>query len=73
MDNPLNRYSLGDRTPGLKRNADGLTITIGGNRPADISNWLPAPAGLYRLALRLYEGRQDVVDATWFPPSLTRM
>jgi hypothetical protein len=72
-DNPLNRYSLGDRTPGLKRDEDGLTITIGGNRPADISNWLPAPAGPYRLALRIYEGRQDVVDATWFPPSLTRM
>ncbi len=71
-DNPLNRYSIGDRTPGLKRSADGLTITIGGKRPEDISNWLPAPAGPYRPGLRIYEGRQDVVDATWFPPSLTQ-
>ncbi len=71
-DNPLNRYSLGDRTPGLKRNADGLTITIGGSQPADISNWLPAPTGRYGLGLRIYEGRQDVVDAIWFPPALKR-
>jgi hypothetical protein len=71
-DNPLDRHSIGDRTPGLKHNADGLKIIIGGNRPEDISNWLPAPAGPYRIHLRIYEGRQAVVDATWFPPSLRR-
>ena len=71
-DNPLNCYSIGDRTPGLLRNADGLTITIGGEPPSDPSNWLPAPAGSYMLGLRLYEGRSDVVDATWFPPPLMR-
>jgi hypothetical protein len=71
-DNPLNRYSLGDRTAGLKRSADGLMITIGGDRPLDTSNWLPAPSGPYTLGLRIYEGRQDVVDATWFPPPLER-
>jgi len=71
-DNPLNRYSLGDRNPGLVRNADGLSITIGGDPPSDFSNWLPAPAGPYRLGLRLYEGRSDVVEATWFPPPLVR-
>jgi hypothetical protein len=71
-DNPLNRYSLGDRTPGLKRDADGLKITIGGDQPDDTSNWLPAPSGSYQLGLRIYEGRQDVVDASWFPPPLER-
>jgi len=71
-NNPLNRYSLGDRTPGLRRTDDGLTITIGGGPPADPSNWIPAPAGPYMLGLRLYEGRSDVVDASWFPPPLMR-
>jgi hypothetical protein len=71
-DNPLNRYSIGDRTPFLIRNDEGLEITIGGEPPSDTSNWLPAPAGPYMLGLRIYEGRSDVVDATWFPPSLGR-
>jgi hypothetical protein len=71
-DNPLNRYSLGDRTPGLKRTSKGLSLLIGGPRPSDPSNWLPAPPGPYRLGLRIYEGRQEVVEALWFPPPLRR-
>jgi hypothetical protein len=71
VDNALDRYSIGDRTPGLRRDPDGgLTITVGAARPADASNWLPAPAGPCFLALRAYEGRPPVVDATWFPPDL---
>ncbi len=27
----------------------------------------------YRLGLLIYEGRSDVVEATWFPPSLIRI
>jgi hypothetical protein len=72
-DNSLERYSLGDRTPGLSRNTDGLAITIGAEPPPDITNWLPAPEGPYILGLRIYEGRSDVVDATWFPPPLIRI
>jgi hypothetical protein len=72
-DNPLNRYSLGDRTPGLRRDGGGLAIVIGGEPPADTGNWLPAPPGPYALGLRIYEGRKDVVDATWFPPPLMRL
>jgi hypothetical protein len=71
VENELDRWSIGDRTPGLQRDDDGgLTITIGGSRPTPTSNWLPAPAGRYRLGLRVYEGRPEVVDATWFPPPL---
>ncbi len=72
-DNPFDRYSLGDRTPDLLRTDEGLTITIGGDHPADPSNWLPAPPGPYVLGLRVYEGRSDVVEATWFPPPLKRI
>ncbi|MEW6185033.1 MAG: DUF1254 domain-containing protein [Thermodesulfobacteriota bacterium] len=69
-DNPLNRYSLGDRSPELQRTAQGLSLTIGGPTPSETTNWLPAPPGPYRLGLRIYEGRQDVVEAKWFPPPL---
>ena len=71
VPNVLGRYSIGDRTPGLQREADGsLAVTIAHERPADPANWLPAPAGPCVLALRAYEGRPPVVDATWFPPDL---
>ena len=71
VDNEMNRYAIGDRTAGLRRDETGaLTFTIGGPRPADASNWLPAPDGRYLLVLRVYEGHPDVVDATWFPPPL---
>jgi hypothetical protein len=70
--NDLDRYSIGDRTPGLRRDDDGgLSITIGGPRPDDTTNWLPAPDGPYGLGLRVYEGAPQVVDASWFPPPLT--
>jgi hypothetical protein len=43
----INRYAIGDRTPGLKRDADGgLTLYIQGTSPCKDkeSNWLPSPA-----------------------------
>jgi hypothetical protein len=47
--NPIDRYSIGDRTPGLRRDSDGsLTILIQHEQPADTSNWLPAPAAPFR-------------------------
>ena len=72
VPNEIDRYSIGDRTPGLRFDDDGaLTIVVGGPRPTDTANWLPAPAGRYSLGLRVYEGRPDVVTADWFPPPLT--
>ena len=55
--NPLQRYSIGDRTPGLAKAADGrLTIAIGHEPPADVPevNWLPAPAGPFGIVMRAY-------------------
>jgi len=55
--NPINRYAIGDRTPGLKYNADGsLDIYIQYENPGKDkeSNWLPAPADdKFSLLLRL--------------------
>lgn len=71
VDNEISRFSIGDRTPDLRREADGtLAVTISHARPAQVENWLPAAGGPCVLVLRAYEGRSDVVDARWFPPDL---
>lgn len=58
--NPLNRHSIGDRTRGLRIEADGsLTIVISHEPPADPTNWLPAPAGPFYLMLRMYHPREE--------------
>jgi hypothetical protein len=73
--NPLGRYAVGDRTRGLRRGRDGsVTIFIQHQRPAGAarSNWLPAPAGRFRVALRLYEPRRSALSGGWRPPPLAR-
>ena len=71
VENELQRYALGDRTPGLRTDADGgLTVVFSATRPAEDENWLPVPAGPYLLGLRVYEGLPAVVDCEWFPPAL---
>lgn len=74
--NQIDRYSIGDRTPGLVRNADGsITITISNAEPTDPvarANWLPAPAAEFRPLLRMYNPRPDVFDGTFQIPPITR-
>lgn len=53
--NPIQRYSLGDRSPSLEFDADGgLTLTLQQQAPSNPGNWLPTPAGPFNLLLRLY-------------------
>jgi hypothetical protein len=53
--NPIGRYSVGDRTPGLQRRADGsIELLLQHEAPADTRNWLPTPAGPMALTLRAY-------------------
>lgn len=65
-DNPLSRYAIGDRTAGLKREADGsLNLWIGRADPGGdrSANWLPAPkAGPFALYLRAYLPRPELLD-----------
>jgi len=75
VDNPVDRYSIGDRTPGLKRNRDGsLRIYIQSGSPGKDkeSNWLPAPDGVFTMTMRIYRPRQAVLDGSWVPPALKR-
>ncbi len=73
VDNPIGRYSIGDRTPGLRRHDDGsLTIMIQHDQPADTSNWLPAPAAPFRPVLRLYQPRPEILDGSYQIPPVTK-
>jgi hypothetical protein len=61
--NPIDRYSIGNRTPGLKFAKDGsLTIYLQHAKPdqEQQSNWLPTPSGPFYLSMRLYGPRQEV-------------
>ncbi len=77
VSNPINRYSIGDRTPGIVRDEDGsLTITISHTKPASdaaTANWLPSPAGDFRPVLRMYEPAPSVLDQTYVVPPITRI
>ena len=73
-DNPLDRYAIGDRTPGLTTNADGsLDIWIGHTDPGPdkASNWLPAPSGPFALFLRAYLPKSELLDGHYRLPPIT--
>lgn len=75
VENPIRRYSVGDRTQGLVKNADGsIDILIQRERPdgALAANWLPAPAGAIRLSLRAYLPRRELRERTFKVPPVRR-
>ena len=75
VENPIARYALGDRTAGLRRDADGgLTILLQHDPPPAErqANWLPAPAGRFLLSLRLVRARRSVLADRWPLPVITR-
>jgi hypothetical protein len=73
--NPINRFSVGDRS-GMQLDPDGgLTIYLQRESPGagKESNWLPAPDGPFFLFLRAYLPEEDIVNQTWQPPKIMRM
>lgn len=74
--NRLNRYLINSpMLPDLVKDADGgLTLYIQNESPgADKeANWLPAPEGLFFLAMRLYWPKEQALDGTWKAPPLER-
>ena len=73
VDNAANRYSIGDRTEGLKTEKDGsLTITLSADKPSDAANWLPAPKGPFYLVLREYSPGPAVLNGSWQPPKIKK-
>ena len=75
--NAIDRYAIGDRTPGLVRNADGsLDIWIqpaGPTDPAQRANWLPSPKqNKFYMNARIYQPRPEVLDPAWKMPAVQR-
>ena len=72
VENPIKRYTFGDRTPGAVTNPDGsLDIFIQQDAPSNANeraNWLPSPAGGFNLNLRLYVPDDSLQKGTWKPP-----
>lgn len=74
--NPVDRYSIGDRSEGLRYEADGsLSIRIQQTSPgADLeSNWLPAPPGPFYLVFRFYGPTDEALSGRWAVPALRRL
>jgi hypothetical protein len=71
--NPLHRYAVGDRS-GLEANPDGsVDVYIQAAAPAGHeSNWLPAPAGSFKLWLRAYVPGAAALDGTYLPPPVVQ-
>jgi hypothetical protein len=75
-DNVLHRWAIGDRTPGLDRNADGsLDILMQRDPPDDgeFSNWLPLPDCRFHLGLRNYEPRAELLEGRFRYPAIERI
>ncbi|WP_322056069.1 DUF1254 domain-containing protein [Paraburkholderia sp. J63] len=72
--NSLNRYLINSpMLPTLKRDADGgLTLYVQHESPGPKheSNWLPAPAGPFFIAMRLYWPKQAAIDGEWKAPPM---
>jgi hypothetical protein len=76
VDNPIDRYSIGSATPGLKTAADGsITLYFQAKSPGKDkeSNWLPAPEGPFWLVLRTYGPSKAILDKTWKLPAVKRV
>ena len=76
VDNPIDRYSIGSATPGLKTAPDGsITIYFSAKSPGKDkeSNWLPAPEGPFWPILRTYGPSKSILDKTWKMPPIKRV
>ena len=76
VENPIDRYSIGDRSPGLQYGDDGsVTIYLGPTSPGvdREANWLPTPAtGAFRPILRAYQPGAAILDGHYELPAIRR-
>jgi hypothetical protein len=74
-ENPIDRFSIGDRTPGITKSADGgVDVWISRTDPggARSSNWLPAPkAGPFAMILRAYLPKPELLTGHYRVPAIT--
>ncbi len=76
IENPIKRYSLGDRNKGLKYNKDGsLTLYIQKDKPSadKMGNWLPAPKGDFFLIMRAYLPKESFSNGKYRLPAVQKV
>ncbi|MBP6900278.1 MAG: DUF1254 domain-containing protein [Burkholderiaceae bacterium] len=77
VDNPIGRYAIGNRTPGLHWADDGslalLLQQAAPDGPAALANWLPAPASGFQIALRCYLPRAELRQGLAAMPRIVRL
>jgi hypothetical protein len=76
IPNQINRYSIGDRTQGIKRNADGGITFYFQNEspgPGKESNWLPTGSEAWFTILRMYIPNPEVINAEWKCPPIVKV
>jgi hypothetical protein len=74
--NPINRYSIGDRTKGLKYEKDGsLILYVQHDTPGKSkeSNWLPAPDGPMSIISRMYGPKEAILKGQYKFPDPVRV
>jgi len=74
--NPIDRYSIGDRTPGLQI-AEGGSLTLylqhQSPGPDKESNWLPTPEGDFRPIMRMYQPKSEILAGDYELPAITKL
>lgn len=74
VQNSINRYSVGTKTPDFKYNKDGsLTLYIQAEAPDKTRehNWLPSPKEEnFSLYIRAYWPAKEVLNGKWVPPAV---
>lgn len=71
VKNALHRYSIGDRTPGLVRGADG-SLAIHITRDTTQPNCLPSPQGPFMLSMRVYEPDAALLEGHYDLPAVEK-
>lgn len=73
--NPLGRHAFTDRSPSMRGAVGTVPVWISHRRPpaALEPNWLPAPAAPFRLALRAYHPRPDLLAGRFRLKPVQRM
>jgi len=76
VENPIQRYSLGNLSRGLRFASDGsLTIALQADEPSDADlNWLPTPRGAlpFIAVMRMYEPHEEALSGKYTLPPVTR-
>ena len=73
--NEIERYSIGDRTPGIHYEVDGsLTLYVQHRSPTaanEAANWLPSPRGPFTVIIRAYGGDTAIAEGSYRLPPIT--